>query len=129
MNGKESNALALASEQYGVISRAQARAKGMTERQIDDRLAAKRLLVCHPGVYRVPGAPQTNRQRAMAACLWLGEHAAVSHVTAVALLRLDGIRRPPLHVTVPECVRRGSKGTEFKLHRVGRLEHIDRVTV
>ncbi len=130
MNGNESSALALAAEQYGVITRAQARTHGMSDRQIVSRLAAGRLLVCDPGVYRVPGSPETNRQRAMAACLWLGDGAAVSHVTAGALLRLDRIRRPSLHLLVPRSTRRGADvEAPFKLHTATRFDRIDRVTV
>jgi very-short-patch-repair endonuclease len=130
MNGAESDALALAAAQYGIVTRAQARVVGMTDDQIDRRLAAGRMLVCHPGVYRVPGAPETNRQRAMAACLWLGDTAAVSHVTAGALLRFDGIRRPSLHLSVPRSTRRGANvDVSFTLHSTKRLERVDRVTV
>jgi hypothetical protein len=39
------------------------------------------------------------RQRAMAAVLWTGERAAISHSTAARLLRLDGIRSDDLHIT------------------------------
>jgi very-short-patch-repair endonuclease/uncharacterized metal-binding protein len=124
MNGNEAAALALAAEQYGVITRAQLRNAGITNGAVDQRLRAGRLRVCHPGVYRVPGAPSTNRQKAMAACLWLGDLAAVSHVTSGALLRLDGIRRPQLHVT--STINRDAP---FHLHRVRRLDQIDRVTV
>jgi hypothetical protein len=69
MNGNESAALAVASDQYGVVSRAQLREQEMTDGPITQRLRAGRLLVCHPGVFRVAGASQTSRQRAMAACL------------------------------------------------------------
>ena len=124
MNGSEVAALARASDQYGVITREQMRRLGLSDGAVDQRLRAGRLLVCYPGVYRVPGAPETNRQRAMAACLWLGDGAAVSHVTAGALLRLDGIRRPPLHV-----VSTTNRVAPFTLHRVTKLDRIDRVTV
>jgi very-short-patch-repair endonuclease len=124
MNGTEAAALVLASEQYGVVTRAQLRELGLTDGAIDQRLRGGRLVACHPGVYRIPGAPRTNRQSALAACLWLGEPASVSHVTAAALLRLDGIRRPPLHVTTTS-----NRTASFHLHRVARLDHVDRVVV
>jgi len=60
----------------------------------------------------------------MAAFLWLGDNAAISHLTAGALLRLDGIRRPALHVTATI-----NRIAPFTLHRVQRLDRIDRVTV
>ncbi|MDQ1521885.1 MAG: hypothetical protein QOI55_2958 [Actinomycetota bacterium] len=130
MNGHEARALQLAGDQYGVITRAQARQRGMTDDEIDYRLTSGRLLSVHRGVYRIAGAPQTARQRAMAACLWLGDGSAVSHVTAAALLRLDGVRRPALHVTVPRSARSGANvDTLFALHSAARLERVDRVVV
>src|SRR5947208_918797 len=130
MNAEEAEALRLASDQYGVVTRQQAFDRGMTEDQVDHRLATGRLVRVHPTVYRVAGAPVTARQRAMAACLWLGESAVVSHETAAALLHLDGIRRAPLHVTAMRTVRRGvNVDVHFNVHSTRRLDRIDRVVV
>ncbi len=57
------NVEAFAASQYGVVSRAQAVARGMSESAIDRRLKAGRWVVVFPGVYRVVGAPVTARQR------------------------------------------------------------------
>jgi len=88
----EADLFDLAAAQYGVVSRTQTLDTGLSARQIEIRIEVGRLTVVHPGVYRVAGAPTTGRLRAMAACLWLGTDALVSHLTAAALLRLDGCR-------------------------------------
>ena len=94
------NVEAFAASQYGVVSRAQALARGMSESAIDRRLGAGRWVVVFPGVYRVVGAPVTARQHTMAAALWSG--GVVSHNTAARLLRLEAIPKQGLHLTVAD---------------------------
>jgi hypothetical protein len=45
----------------------------------------------HPGVYRMRGAPPSWEQKLMAATLWAGPESAVSHRSAAALWKLDGV--------------------------------------
>lgn len=96
----EARLLELASTQYGVATRDQARRCGMTDRMIDRRIASGRLDPLLPSVYRVAGSVRTGRQLAMAAALWAGPGGAVSHLTAARLLRLDGVAAPDVHVTL-----------------------------
>jgi very-short-patch-repair endonuclease len=116
--------LALAETQYGVVARHQL---DLTKGQIDNLLRSQRLVAIHPGVYRIPGAPQTGRQRAMAAALWLGADALVSHLTAATLLRLDGCKTSELHISVPPNSYRRSQAVT--VHRTTQLARTDRVTV
>ena len=92
----------IAESQFGVFSRAQAAAAGLSEeamtRRVDDAARGSEVF---PSVYRLPGTTRTGRQRAMAAVLWAGTGAAISHTTAARLLRLDAIRSVALHITVP----------------------------
>jgi hypothetical protein len=127
----EQRVLAVASGQYGLITRAQARSLGLTESRIKYRLVSRRWERVHYGVYRVAGSPPLARQRALAACLWLGDGAAVSHVTAARLLRLDGIpKQVQLHVSMPLERRRSSlRPRSFLLHRARRFEATDRSVV
>src|SRR5262245_36756747 len=62
------------------------------------------------------------------ACMWLGEHAAISHLTAATLLRLDGCRTTELHASVGLFVRARQRHG-IHLHRVAALDPIDRITV
>ncbi len=130
MNESEQQFLALAEEQYGAGSRAQAITCGMTPGTIDLRIGTGRFDILFPAVYRVAGSPRTGRRRAMAACLWLGKDALVSYKTAGVLLKLDRLRTTDLHVTVLRSVRRRVSSSEaISLHRTQSLPRLDRVVV
>ena len=111
----------IAERQYGVVTRAQLRALGLSDSQIQRRIATRRLESVFPGVFRVVGSVATQRQRALGACLWLGSEASVSHTTASAFLRLDGIETNELHASVPMTVRRGRGGAGVIVHRTVSL--------
>ena len=112
---------------YGLVTRVHARAAGMSESAIDRRLASNRWVVVYPGVYRVRGAPVTARQRALAAALWAGDNAAVSHTVAGRLLRLDAVPAPPaIDVTVDRSTSLSAAGVH--VHRA-RLDRVDHATV
>ena len=80
----------LARNQYGVFSRAQAGKVGFSESAIDRRVTTRRWEPMLPGVYRLRGVPETWHQKLMAAQLWGGSDAVVSHRSAAELLGLDG---------------------------------------
>jgi very-short-patch-repair endonuclease len=96
---------ALAARQYGVITRAQLRAAGLSNRQVDTRIDQS-LERMYSGVFRVAGSYPSARQRAMAACLWCGPDALLSHSTAAGLFQLPVASEEAFHVTVPPAVRR-----------------------
>jgi hypothetical protein len=94
---KEPTIAALASEQHGVVSRAQLLAAGFTAREIEGRLTAGRLHLLHRGVYAVGHRVLTVEGRWMAATL--ATAGVLSHVSAASaweMLRADGA----IHVTV-----------------------------
>ena len=123
MNEAEARFLDLAASQHGVGSRHQARSCGLTDRMIERRTVTGRLEIVLPAVYRAPGSVRTGRQMAMAASLWAGPGAAVSHTTAARLLRLEGVRAAALHVTVKSASRTGSD--LVVRHRTGVLDPVD----
>ncbi|WP_143030184.1 type IV toxin-antitoxin system AbiEi family antitoxin domain-containing protein [Pseudonocardia oroxyli] len=57
--------------QGGVVSLAQARACGLSERTVQRRVSGRRRL--HPGVYLADGHDLDDRGRVRAAALWLAE--------------------------------------------------------
>jgi very-short-patch-repair endonuclease len=118
----------LAEANYGVVSRAQCLASGLTVAQTENLLRTQRLKPLLPSVYRVAGAPVTGRQRAYAATLWLGEDSAISLLTGGALLRLDGCKTRDLHASVERDNRRRSN-RDVIIHRVATLPSVDRVVV
>lgn len=98
--GVEQSIEGLAAQQFGVFGRVQATGIGVTRRMIGARLESGRWDAVLPRVYRVAAVRSTFRQRAMAAALWAGPSAFVSHQAAAALWDLEGVRRPSaMHVT------------------------------
>jgi very-short-patch-repair endonuclease len=115
----------LAERQYGVITHAQLTATGLSESQIKRRVAAQRLEILHPNVFRVVGSVRSARQRAKAATLWLGDDALLSFLTSGNILRLDGMRTREVAVTVPLDCRLGRGQSAVTIHRsfVSRSEY------
>jgi len=118
---------ALAERQYGAITRQQLRDCGLSDRQIDRLAANGRLTAMHRAVFRVAGSYPSARQRAMAAQLWCGGDALLSHRTAASLLRLPVTAGDEVHVTVPSGVRRSTEG--LVVHRTETLPRRDRFVV
>lgn len=80
---------------YGVISRQEALAFGLTANQIARRVQSGVWEVACRGVYHLAGAPMTSLSRLRVAVLAGGESCAVSHQSAAWLW---GIARPALSV-------------------------------
>jgi very-short-patch-repair endonuclease len=97
---------ALAAGQYGVVSRLQLLAIGVTPKMIRVRLEAGRLHVIHRGVYAVGHTRLCQEGRWLAAVLACGQGAVLSHRTAAALW---GIRAysGAIEVTARHAHRRG----------------------
>jgi hypothetical protein len=87
-------------KQYGIITRAQALAYGMSSAQIDYRVRVEDWLVEHPGVYRCAAVRPTFESGLLAATLRSGGLA--SHRCAASLWRLELYHEPPLEITVEE---------------------------
>jgi very-short-patch-repair endonuclease len=102
--------------QFGVFGRQQAADEGLSEYAMSRRVMTGRWVEIFPGVYRLPGTTRTGRQRAMAAVLWGGDKAAISHTTAGRLLRLDAIRFDGVHLTLPPSF--GRRASDLVLHRM-----------
>lgn len=88
----------LAARQHGVVTRDQARALGLTPRQVDLRVTAGALVRIHQGVYRLASSRHGFEQGLVAACLATG--GVASHRAAAHLLGLRGIESAPLELTV-----------------------------
>ncbi len=74
----------LASRQHGVVSLSQLIAVGLNRRTVTDRVASGRLHRIHKGVFAVGHKALTREGRWMAAVLWGGDGAALSHQAAGA---------------------------------------------
>jgi hypothetical protein len=106
-----------ASHQWGAISGQQARNAGVTQRQIDYRVALKRWRRPARDVYIIVGTRDTWQQRAMVACLAGPPATVASHLTAAALF---GLVKPPEdpQVTIPSA----KSGRRFRKTTVWRAD-------
>ena len=71
---------ALGERQHGVAARRQGRGRGLHRDEIDHAVHAGAVITVAPGVYRLPGAPQTLAMATMAAVL--ASDGRASHSTA-----------------------------------------------
>jgi very-short-patch-repair endonuclease len=90
----------LACRQHGAFSRLQARAAGLSDRQIDRRAACGAWIRLAPGVYALPGNPPTWQRQVMAAVL-AEQRAWASVRSAANLLAFQHARPGRPEITVP----------------------------
>ncbi len=89
---------AISARQFSLISRAQARAAGVSDQELDWAVAEGHLTRKRHGVYAVVGAP-VEHQPLMAACLAAGETAAVSHMAAARLWGAEQVLAGRIEIT------------------------------
>ena len=107
---------ALAVAQHGAFTRAQATQAGLSADQVDRRAAAGAWVRVLPRVYRHAATPATVLLMHSAAILWAGRGTALSHTSAAALWRLDGVRVAAPELIVP--MQRGPSAPGVVVHRV-----------
>lgn len=110
--------------QHGAITRAQAVALGVDGSTFVRRVRGERWQQPHGGVYLVPGAATTLLARVSAALLAVGDHAAVTGLTA---LHLHGVvdRVPPSTVLVVPHSRRAPRLGAVRVRRTRTLPSED----
>jgi very-short-patch-repair endonuclease len=103
----------IAARQHGAISRLQLLGLGLSADAIDRRIQAGRLHPIHRGVYAV-GHPNLSREgRYLAAVLFAGEGAVLSHCAAADLWELRASKESDIDVTVPTD-RRGDASVRIR---------------
>lgn len=83
-----------AAKHLGNITRAEARAFGLGGDQLLYRVHVRGWAEVLPGVYRLPGVPDTFESRLEATKLWLGQRGHFTGPTAAHIMKLHGIERP-----------------------------------
>ena len=78
-------------------------------------------------MYRHTAAPVSPRQSALAATLWAGADALVSHSAAAVLWEFDGVRAPKVELWVPQG--HNVRSPLVWVHRGTRLDRADRTTL
>lgn len=124
--GKHLRAIeACAAEQFGVVSRHQALACGLTSAMWRRRVADGEWLRVLPEVVRFASAAQTFRQRAMSAVLWSAPDGMVSHRSAARFWEYESVARGrSMHLTVPSG--RSLRHSTVVVHHGGDLIPADR---
>lgn len=98
---RDFRAAQLATSQNGLISFAQALARGFNPAAVDRRVRSGRWNRVYPGVYCLAGVPKSFEQELLAACLWAGDAAVASYTSAARLWKLDGVVEHAVEITVP----------------------------
>jgi Protein of unknown function (DUF559) len=114
----------LSTRQLGLVSIAQVKAAGLSPRVALPRLRDGEWLRVHRGWYRVANGPMTDDQRLLATQLIAGPDAALSHMTAARLHRLDVPRTTLVDVTVPHG-RHGASYADARVYRSRELQGSD----
>ena len=101
----------LAERQHGKVARRQLVALGLGEKAIDHRVQAGDLRLDHRGVYSLGHHPRSRESGWMAAVLYGGERASLSHWSAANLWPMRSGGGPRTHVTLPRRLRNTARIT------------------
>jgi hypothetical protein len=93
----EREIMQLAAEQFGVVTRRQARMFGISVSSIDRRVSSGVWEPIHSGIYRIIAVPRSYHQSVVAAAYWA--QGVASHRSALRLWDLDGYNDPVVEVT------------------------------
>ena len=117
----------IAEAQHGLVTRAQARALGLSPRAIRHQLDRDRWAQVRPGVYLIRGVPRSWPQAVLAVVLAAGEFALASHRTAARLWRLPVAPGDRIEVTTP--IERQVRLPGVRGHRSGLFDERDLAVV
>jgi hypothetical protein len=120
-------AIARPAAPFGLATRGELRARGLSDEAIDVRLEAGILTARHRGVLQHAAVPYTERTRLLSAVKACGPTAVASHRSAATLHGLEGIRRFRPEITV--CDTTKPKAREITVHRTNVLDAVDRTLV
>jgi Transcriptional regulator, AbiEi antitoxin/Protein of unknown function (DUF559) len=115
----------LAARQHGLVTRAQLIAAGLDHKAIERRLAQGRLHRVRRGVYAVGHTGLSREGHFLAAVLWAGEEALLSHLAAAELRKVSRYRTSLIDVVAPKR-RMADEGV--RLHRTRGLHWRDVTT-
>lgn len=119
----------IASSQSGYFNATQARGCGISLALLSHHAKGARLLRVRRGIYRFQQYPSSPREEVMQAWLAMGEHAVVSHESALDLLGLADTIPERIHLTIPRSARWRRAGPGVAIHTSTRpMEPGDVVT-
>jgi hypothetical protein len=129
-NKPDAEVAALTEKQNGCLSRAQARALGLTKGMVQRRLTTGRWSRCHPSVYRVSGFPGSWLADVWAAVLAVGPRAVVSRESALLVRGVvsdSQVARRPIRLTVPHGGHHRVEGA--RVHQIDDMRSHHHTTV
>ena len=107
---------------HGIISRAEAKDNGLSDRQIAHRLSIGRWARLAPGVFRLVASPDTWKGAVRGAALSV--HGLASHGTAATVHRIDGWDQTRIEVVVDQT-RRPKPRPGVTIHRSTQMTLAD----
>lgn len=111
--------------QSGVISRAQARDAGLSNDQVDRRVASGRWAVVYPGVYRLTDSDLCDEARLRAVGLWAGDGGTLTGLAAAWWHGLTTTAPSTVEVTVPtNRSLRARPGTKVRRRDLSELDRV-----
>jgi len=113
----------LAAGRAGTFHRSEATARGLSDRQIQDRLAAGMWAQVLPRVYRSAGTPITPEMMRFAALQWAGKGTALAAMSAAMMWELDRVVEEKPEVVVPQ--KRSPRSDLVVVHRDPNLNEAD----
>ena len=119
----DSEAAAIARGQQGNATRAQLRAAGWSDDQVDYRIARDRLHRLHRATFLVGHEVPPERAQFWAAVIAMGDDGALSHGSALEDYGALEPQGSPVHVTVIGRCRRSRDG--IRVHRTTRIDARD----
>ncbi|MEX2548668.1 MAG: type IV toxin-antitoxin system AbiEi family antitoxin domain-containing protein [Nitriliruptoraceae bacterium] len=81
------------------------------------------------GIYRLRRFPAQRFEDVIVACLWVGEDAAASHDTALAIYELADVMPAVIHITTPRGFRGRRPGVRVHTAPLGDRERTERAGV
>jgi very-short-patch-repair endonuclease/predicted transcriptional regulator of viral defense system len=117
----------LAARQHGVLALSQLLAPGVSKSWVYRRVREGWLRIVLPGVFAVGHTALSWRGELMAAVLWCGPGAAISHMPAAALSDLLPTASRAVHVTVARGGRNSRRGV--RVHQTRRLDARERAVI
>jgi predicted transcriptional regulator of viral defense system len=114
----------IAEEQYGYLTTAQARERGVSKQAVHQMVRRGDLERVSWGLYRLVHFPRSSHDHHVEAMLWpLSVRGVVSHESALALYGLSHVNPAEIHITVPRSFRlQREVAKALVIHRVALAE-------
>ncbi len=119
----------LAERRGGYLTTAQAAEVGVSRQQLYYLARTGSLDRVAQGIYRLRRFPAQRFEDVIVACLWVGEDAAASHDTALAVYELTDAMPAVIHITTPRRFRGQRPGVTVHTAPLSERERTERTGV